>query len=60
MVKGNMGKFESVSAYSNSKKNFLLNACVLLRHESIVATPDPLFNFNFPQGLVKGKLGETC
>jgi hypothetical protein len=34
MVEGNMGKFES--------QIFLLNTCVLLRHESIIATPDPI------------------
>jgi hypothetical protein len=27
--------------YSNLEENFCLNACALLRHESIVATPDP-------------------
>ena len=42
MVKGNMGKFEVKSVYSNSEENSCLNACVLLRSESIVATPDPL------------------
>jgi hypothetical protein len=26
----------------------------------MVATPDPLFKFNFAQGLAKGKCGETC
>jgi hypothetical protein len=49
-------KFKSV--YFNPKENFLLNACVCLRHESIVVTPDPLFKFNFAQGLAKSKLGE--
>jgi hypothetical protein len=34
-----------------------LIACVLLRSESIIATLDPLFKFNFAQGLTKGKLG---
>ena len=32
------------SVYSNSEENFLLNAGVLLRSESIVATPDPLLS----------------
>jgi hypothetical protein len=40
MVKGNMGKFESQMVYSNPEDNFCLNACVLLRCESIEATPD--------------------
>jgi hypothetical protein len=42
MVEGNMGKFESQISYSNPEENFRLNVCVLLRRESIVATPDPL------------------
>ena len=41
MVEGNMGKFEVRSVYSNPDENSCLNACVLLRSESIVATPDP-------------------
>jgi hypothetical protein len=32
------------SVYSNSEENSWLNACVLLRHESIVATPNPLIS----------------
>ena len=34
-----------------------MNTYVLLRRESIVATPDLLFKFNFAQGLAKGKHG---
>jgi hypothetical protein len=41
MVKGNMGKFEVKIVRSNPKESSCLNACVLLRRESIVATPDP-------------------
>ena len=41
MVEGNMGKFEVRSVYSNPEENFCLNACVLLRSEGIVVTPDP-------------------
>ena len=33
-----------------------MNACVLLRRESIVATPDLLFKFNFAKGLAKVSL----
>ena len=40
MVEGNMGKFEVRSVYSNSEENSCLNACIFLRSESIVATPD--------------------
>ena len=41
MVEGSMGKFEVRSVYSNPEENSYFNACVLLRSESIVATPDP-------------------
>ena len=40
-------------------KNFYLNACVLLRRESIVATPDPLLSLALlrgEQGLSVGEL----
>jgi hypothetical protein len=37
-----MGKFEVKMVCSNPKENSYLNACVLLRRESIEATPDPL------------------
>ena len=43
MVEGNIGKFEVRSVYSNPEENSCLDACVLLRSESIVATPDPFF-----------------
>ena len=48
------------SVYSNPEENFCLNACVLLRRESIVATPNPLLKFNFAQGLAKVKCGGAC
>ena len=61
MVEGNMGKFEVRSVYSNPEENSCLNACVLLRSESIVATPDPFFaEFSFAKGLAKVKLGGVC
>jgi hypothetical protein len=41
MVKGNMGKFEVRIVCYNLEESSCLNACVLLRRESIVATPDP-------------------
>ena len=41
MVEGNMGKFEVRFVYSTPEENSCLNACVLLRSESIVATLDP-------------------
>ena len=57
MVKGNMGKFEVRSVYSNPEENSCLNACVLLRSESIIATPDPFVEFSFGKRLAKLKLG---
>ena len=44
------------SIYSNLEENSCLNACVLLRSESIVATPDPFTEFSFTKGLAKVKL----
>ena len=44
MVEGNMGKFEVRSVYSNPEENSYLNTCVLLRSESIIATPVPLLS----------------
>ena len=41
MVEGNIGKFEVRSVYSNPEENSCLNACVLLRSESIIAAPNP-------------------
>ena len=49
------------SVYSNSEENSCLNVCVLLRSESIEATPEPIFaKFNFAKGLAKVKLGGDC
>jgi hypothetical protein len=39
-----MDKFESQNSYSNPEENSYLNACVLLRRESIIATPDQLLS----------------
>jgi hypothetical protein len=43
----------------NEAENFCLNICVLVRHESMVATPDPSFWSKplFAKGLAKDKLG---
>jgi hypothetical protein len=44
MVKGYKGIWVSLkvkSVYSNPEENYYLNACVLLRSESINATLDP-------------------
>ena len=60
LVEGNMGKFEVRSVYSNPEENSCLNACVLLRSESIVATPGPFTECSFAKGLAKVKLGGAC
>ena len=44
------------SVCSNPEENSCLNACVLLRSESIDATPDPFTEFSFTKGLAKVKL----
>jgi hypothetical protein len=41
MIEGNKSKFEVKLVNFNPGDNSLLNACVLLRSENIVATPDP-------------------
>ena len=60
MVEGNMGKFESQISLFQPEENSCLNACVLLRSESIDATPDPFTKFSFAKGLAKVKLGGVC
>ena len=48
------------SVYSNSEENSCLNACVLLRSESIDTIPDPFTKFSFAKRLAKVKLGGAC
>jgi hypothetical protein len=45
MVKGNMNKSKIRIVHSNVEKSSCLNACVPVRRESIVATPDPMLRF---------------
>ena len=58
MIEGNMGNLKVRSVYSNSEENFLLNTYVLLSHESIVATPDPLLNLALLEDKQRVSLGE--
>ena len=44
--------------YSNPEENFCLNACVLLRSENIVATPDPLLSLSLLRDEQRLILGE--
>jgi hypothetical protein len=41
MVEVNKSKFEVRSVNFNLGENYLLNACVLLRSENIIETPNP-------------------
>ena len=47
MVEGKTSKFEVRIVHSNPKENSCLNACVLLRRESITATLDPSLSLSF-------------
>ena len=60
MVECNMGNLKVNSDIFNSEENSYLNACVLLRSESIDATPDPFNEFSFAKELAKVKLGGVC
>ena len=51
----------SLIVYFDPEENSCLNVCVLLSHESIVATPDlVLVEFMFAKGLEKVKLLGAC
>ena len=58
MVEGNMGKLKVKSNYSNLEENSCLNACVLLRSENIVATPNPLPSLALLRDWQRVSLGE--
>ena len=58
MVEGNTGKFEVRIVHSNPEESSCLNTCVLLRHESIVATPDPLLSLALLRDEQRVSLGE--
>jgi hypothetical protein len=58
MVKGNMGKFEVRIVCSNPEDSSCLNASVILRRESIVATPDPSLSLSLLRDEQRISLGE--
>jgi hypothetical protein len=58
MVKGNMGKFEVRIVHSNLEESSCLNACVLLRRESIVPTPDPSLSLSLLRDEQRVSFGE--
>jgi hypothetical protein len=58
MVKGNMSKFFIRIIHSNLEENSCLNACVPIRHESIVETPDQSLSLSLLRDEQKVSSGE--
>jgi hypothetical protein len=53
-----MSKFEIRIVHSTLEEIFCLNACVLLRRESIVATPGPSLSLSLLRDEQRVSLGE--
>jgi hypothetical protein len=58
MVEGNMSEFFIRIVHSNPEESSCLNACVPVRHESIVATPDLSPSLSLLRDEQKVSLGE--
>jgi hypothetical protein len=58
MVEGNMGKFESQNSSLHPEESSYLNTCVLLRHESIVETPNLSLSLSWLRDEQRVSLGE--
>jgi hypothetical protein len=58
MVKGNMSGFEISIVHSNLEESSRLNAYILLRHESIVATPELSLSLSLLRDEQRVSLGE--
>jgi hypothetical protein len=58
IMEGNMGKFIIRIIHSNLEENSYLNACVLLRRDSIVATLDPSLSLSLLRDEQKVSLRE--
>jgi hypothetical protein len=58
MVEGNMSKFFIRIIHSNLEENSCLNACVPVRHESIVASSDLTMSLSLLRDEQKVSLGE--
>jgi hypothetical protein len=58
MVEGNMSKFFNRIVHSNLEESSCLNAYVLVRRESIVATPDLSLSLSLLRYEQKISLGE--
>jgi len=54
----NISKFRVRIVHSNPKESSCFKACVLLRRESIVATPDPSLNLSLLRDKQWVSLGE--
>jgi hypothetical protein len=57
MVEGNMSEFFIRIVHSNPEESSCLNACVPIRRESIVATPDPSLSLSLLRDAQKVSLG---
>jgi hypothetical protein len=58
MVEDNMSKFFIRIVHSNLEESSCLNACIPVRRESIVATPDPSLSLSLLRDEQKVSLGE--
>jgi hypothetical protein len=58
MVEHNMSEFFIRIVHSNPEESSCLNACVPVRHKSIVATPDPSLTLSLLRDEQKVSLGE--
>jgi hypothetical protein len=58
IVKGNMGESSVRMVHSNPEESPCLNACVLVRRESIVTTHDPSMSLSLLRDEQKVSLGE--
>jgi hypothetical protein len=58
MVEGNLSEFFIRIVHSNPEESSCLNACVPIRCESIVATPDPSLSLSLLRDEQKVSLGE--
>jgi hypothetical protein len=58
MVEGNMSEFFIRIVHSNPEESSCLNACIPIRRESIVATPDPSLSLSLLRDKQKVSLGD--
>jgi hypothetical protein len=58
MVEGNISEFFIRKVHSNPEESSCLNACVHIRRESTIATPDPSLSLSLLWDEQKVSLGE--